>query len=67
MAFYNRGIVKGRLNDFSGALADYSTALTLNPEYANAYGNRGLMKKELQDLQGALADYNKALDTVNKG
>jgi tetratricopeptide (TPR) repeat protein len=48
--------------DYPGALTDYNQAISLNPNFANAYLNRGLLKNEkLNDLSGALADYNQAI------
>jgi tetratricopeptide (TPR) repeat protein len=54
------GVNKHDKGDIQGALADYSSAIQLDPNYANAYYNRGLLKYyKLKDTQGALADYNK--------
>jgi serine/threonine protein kinase len=56
---------RGRLelNDVSGALADYDTAIELDPKCANAYNGRGWLKDDkLNDVSGALADYSKAIE-----
>jgi tetratricopeptide (TPR) repeat protein len=48
--------------DYQGALADYSKAISLDPNYTNAYVNRGFLQNDkLNDIQGALADFNKAI------
>jgi tetratricopeptide (TPR) repeat protein len=46
--------------DYSGAMADYSEAIELKGNYAEAYYKRGLTKYALSDDKGALADYNEA-------
>jgi tetratricopeptide (TPR) repeat protein len=44
---------------------NYTKAISLYPQYAEAYCNRATVKYlNLQDIQGALADYNKAI-TIN--
>jgi tetratricopeptide (TPR) repeat protein len=49
-------------SDYAGALNDYSQAISLNANFANAYLNRGLLKQEkLNDPQGAFTDYNLAI------
>ena len=47
--------------DYKGAIADYTKAIQLNPNYAEAYYNRGLAKTDLEDRQGAMADYSEAI------
>ena len=48
--------------DFSGAIANYTKAIKIDPNYADAYINRGLAKDNLEDYYGAIADYNKAIE-----
>ena len=40
-AYYNRGIAYGDKGEYDKAIEDYSKAIELNPEYAEAYNNRG--------------------------
>jgi tetratricopeptide (TPR) repeat protein len=42
--------------DPKGAIADYSEAIRLNPEFAVAYYNRGLARRQTGDHEGASAD-----------
>ena len=60
--FNERAISKMNLKDYNGAIADYTKAIELNPNYALAYYNRGISKKDLEDNYGAIADYNKAIE-----
>ncbi|WP_193199446.1 tetratricopeptide repeat-containing serine protease family protein [Nostoc sp. MG11] len=59
--FYIQGGDKYDQGDFKGAIANYTTAIRLNPNYLNAYNNRGLARYNLGDYQGAIDDYNQAL------
>ncbi len=52
VAYNNRGVAKGELRDYDGAIADYTKAIEINPNYANAYYNRGIAKKALNDNNG---------------
>ena len=50
---------KDELKDYKGAIADYTKAIEIDPNYADAYNNRGIAKDELKDYKGAIADYTK--------
>jgi tetratricopeptide (TPR) repeat protein len=60
-AYNNRGIARGKMGDFEGALADCVEAIRLNPDFAEAYSNRGVARKAKGDFGGALADYAEAI------
>jgi serine/threonine protein kinase len=60
--FFHRGVARAENNDIKGALADYSRAIALAPNFANAYYNRAvLIYKKLHDVSSAVADYNQAV------
>ena len=59
--YFERGNSKYDLQDYQGAIADYSKAIELNPNYSGAYNNRGVSKLNLQDYRGAIADFSKAI------
>ena len=46
--------------DYKGAIANFTKAIELKPDYASVYSNRGISKKNLGDLNGAYADWRKA-------
>ena len=48
---------KHKLGDYVGAIADYTIAIRLKPDAANAYYNRGLAKSNLGQYFAAIADY----------
>jgi protein O-mannosyl-transferase len=60
---YNtRGNAKSDLEDYRGAITDYTKAIELDPKDPTAYNNMGNAKSRLQDFQGAVADYTKAIE-----
>jgi tetratricopeptide (TPR) repeat protein len=49
LCYYNRGVAKGAKGDLDGAIADYSKAIELKPDYAEPYNNRGIVKGAKED------------------
>ncbi len=62
IAYVMRGTAKAQLHDNQGAIADYTTAIELNPRLVLAYNNRGNLRQHFGDLDGALADFSVALE-----
>jgi tetratricopeptide (TPR) repeat protein len=60
-AFYNRGNARAELWDLGGAIADYTEAIRLNPEFLSAFNNRGNARADQGDLNGAIADFSEAI------
>ena len=60
-AYIDQGNARADRGDLAGAIADYTQALTLNPQNAMAYNNRGNAHADQGDLAGAIADYTQAL------
>ncbi|NJR21812.1 MAG: serine protease [Richelia sp. CSU_2_1] len=59
--FYIEGWDKYNKGDYQGAIAAYTQAIKLDPNYAFAYNSRGIARTELGDNQGAIADFNEVL------
>jgi tetratricopeptide (TPR) repeat protein len=55
------GMNKHRAQDWNGAIADYSEALRLSPELADAFYWRGIARTQTRDYQDAIADFNETL------
>jgi len=49
------------MNDFSGAIADYSRSIELSPDLDMAYFNRGLARVNMRQRSEAIADFTKAI------
>ena len=48
---------KWHLQDYTGAIEDYSQALTLAPEHADAYNNRGFAREAIGENELAVWDF----------
>ena len=58
----NRGIEKAKNGDLDGAIADFNSAIQLNPKDDAPYYNRAQAKKLKKDAAGAVADYTRAIE-----
>lgn len=61
VTYNDDGIKKYNNKDFRGAIEDYTQAIKINPNYAEAYYNRGIVYDELGDKKTAIQDYNQAI------
>ena len=61
LAYYNAGIEKISLRDYEGAIADFTKAIEIDPNFTWAYHLRGNTKYLLKDSAGAIADFKKVL------
>ncbi|MGC1308461.1 MAG: tetratricopeptide repeat protein [Phormidesmis sp.] len=57
----NRGNVRVRQNNLTGAMADYTQAIALAPSEADPYLNRGAVWEAMGQWESAIADYNQVL------
>lgn len=60
--FLEKGKSKQSIGDYRGAISDYTKAIELDPENAEAYHGRGLAKALLLENRGAISDYTKAIE-----
>ncbi len=68
--YFINGIDKYAIEDYRGAIQDYSKAIEINPSNSEAYLNRGLPKHKLGDYRGAIQDYSKSIEinpSISKG
>lgn len=47
--YYERGLSKAKLEDYEGAIEDFTKAIELNPNDSNAYNKRGFSKIYVDD------------------
>ncbi len=56
-----RGVNKNLYGNHTGAIADFTQAINLNPQYAEAFLGRGNARIKLKDYQSAINDLNQAI------
>jgi tetratricopeptide (TPR) repeat protein len=61
VAFFERAGVREQLEDADGAMKDYTEAIRLNPNCAQAYACRGVFRQVHGDSLGAVDDTNMAV------
>jgi tetratricopeptide (TPR) repeat protein len=66
IAFYSRGAAYQTKGDLDKAIADYSQAIVLKPDYAAAYENRARAFVDKGDYTRAVADVTKAGELTPK-
>jgi tetratricopeptide (TPR) repeat protein len=57
----NRAVACGKTGRLDEALADYSKAIALKPDYPGAYFNRGNTYSDREDYDRAISDYTRAI------
>ena len=62
LAHYRRAQTWDNQKDYDKAIADYSKAIELDPQFVEAYNNRGIDREKQKDYEKAIADYSKAID-----
>lgn len=60
--YVDRGNRYSRNAVYHRAIADYTMAIELNPEYADAHYNRGCSYYEVGDYQKSIADLTRAIE-----
>jgi tetratricopeptide (TPR) repeat protein len=62
IAYSNRGDAYSRKGDDAHAIADYSKAIEIDPNFEEAYLNRGSVYASKGEYDRAIVDYSKAID-----
>lgn len=65
--FAARAKWKGNIDDCSGAIEDYTSAIELDPQSPELYIDRGSEKGGVEDHRGAIEDYTRALELDHDG
>lgn len=61
-AHYDRGVIYRKNDDCDRAIAEYTKAIKLKPNYVEAYRNRGTAYYHKGDYVSAIKDYTEAID-----
>ncbi|MEC9309131.1 MAG: tetratricopeptide repeat protein, partial [Chloroflexota bacterium] len=61
MTYFNRGNAFYDLREYQQAIDNYNQAITLDPDYSDAYKNRGATYSVLQEYGQAIDNYNHAI------
>ncbi|HLY18844.1 MAG TPA: tetratricopeptide repeat protein [Bryobacteraceae bacterium] len=64
LSYNARGYVYLRLRSYANAIVEFSEAIRLRPEYANAFQNRAIALRRTGDEKGAAADERKAAELL---
>ena len=59
-AFFGKGIAKAKQKDRRGAIEEFSKAIGIDLDFADAYATRGQARYALGDRDGACSDFTKA-------
>ena len=65
-AYYVSGINNSNSAKYIEAIEDYTKAIAINSQFANAYCNRGFAKHKLEKYTEAIEDYSKGIE-LNPG
>jgi tetratricopeptide (TPR) repeat protein len=59
--YFNQGQYKSKTGYYQEAINDYTQAIRINPNYADAYLKRGIARDVLQDFHGAIEDFTEVI------
>ena len=59
---YNRGVELQEEGNYEQAILEYTNAIELDPNFADAYYNRGIAYKNKGEFDNAIADYSRAIE-----
>ncbi|MCD4684298.1 MAG: tetratricopeptide repeat protein [Bacteroidales bacterium] len=60
--YFSNGSAKFQLQDYKGAVNDFSKAIELKADYKEAYYSRAICYSNLEKYHKAMDDFNKAID-----
>lgn len=64
LEYFSRGNFKKLIEDYNGAINDYTDAINLRPIFWEAYYQRGNVLSFLKEQRQAEQDYNKAIELM---
>ena len=60
--YFYAGLEKYYVQNYDGAVADFTKAIEINPNFDIAYNNRGFVRMEEKKYSSALVDFSKAIE-----
>ena len=60
--YFYAGLEKYYVQNYNGAVADFTKAIEINPNFDIAYNNRGFVRMEEKKYSSALIDFSKAIE-----
>ncbi|MDE0087886.1 MAG: tetratricopeptide repeat protein [Candidatus Poribacteria bacterium] len=58
VTYFRWGYIRSEMRDLKGAIAYYTQAIRLKPDYISAYNNRGIARDMLKQHAAAISDYD---------
>jgi tetratricopeptide (TPR) repeat protein len=62
LVYYHRGVSYHKIGRLDLAIADFTKAIEINSDVADAYANRGKVRLDKRENKLAVVDFNKALE-----
>ena len=59
--YFDKGVEYGKNGDYQLAIDNFTRAIRIDPDYADAYYNRGNLYNALGNYEDAIADYTRAI------
>ena len=66
IGFYTTGLEHYNHRNYKDAIAEYTKAIDLNPNFAEAFFQRGCAKHNAEDYKGAIDDFNTSINLQPK-
>lgn len=66
LEYFSRGNFKKLIEDYEGAICDYTNAIALRPIFWEAYYQRGDAFTYINNRKSALIDFEKAIELILK-
>lgn len=65
-ALLEQGLEKNSKSDWTGAITDFTNAITQDPKNVLVYYYRAIARNNIKDYRGAIADYSKAIYLIKE-
>ena len=66
IGFYTTGLEHYNHQNYKDAIAEYTKAIEINPNFAEAFFQRGCAKHNAEDYKGAIDDFNTSINLQPK-